>query len=446
MKLIRNLVCTEIENGFLLFNTLNGLIDAVDQKTVAILGKWIKQDSIEPETQEEQKLYETLGARGYLCVSHEEEQRKKDNLIAKLRALYERDKYKIKALTFAMTYNCNFRCPYCFESIADDLKGCYISKEQIDAGLAMAGDDLEHIGLFGGEPLLPKNREAIAYLIEKAPDKEYDVITNGYYLDQYIDLLSKVKVSYVMVTLDGKKSVHDKRRFLANGAPTYDKIMENIALCLRNQIPVRIRMNVDADTLGEIEELQAHLTGVFADYASLLSFEISPMMEIKPDERNNLFGKLEEIDAQQASPEQKNVFLTRGSPIVNCVLNGGRLTPTYSYCAGHEQGYIVDPLGLIYTCLVAVGKPRFAVGAYYPEVRFFEQSIKNRNIETIEKCRSCAYSLLCGGGCPLKIQEDQSIYQPECGTVLNDIHGLLPSLLRARRGSENCGERAGASL
>ena len=53
MKLIKNLVCTEIENGFLLFNTLNGLIDAVDQKTVEILGKWIKQDSIEPETPEE---------------------------------------------------------------------------------------------------------------------------------------------------------------------------------------------------------------------------------------------------------------------------------------------------------------------------------------------------------------------------------------------------------
>lgn len=85
-----------------------------------------------------------------------------------------------------MTYNCNFRCPYCFEAANDNPNEAYINEEHIDAALEIAGKDLVHIGLFGGEPLLPKNRKSIEYLISKDPDKKYSIITNGYYLDRYM--------------------------------------------------------------------------------------------------------------------------------------------------------------------------------------------------------------------------------------------------------------------
>lgn len=126
-----------------------------------------------------------------------------------------------------------------------------INEKHIDAALALAGEELEHIGLFGGEPLLPRNRRTIEYLFNKTLDKSYDVITNGYYLDQFIDLLTCVNVSYVMVTLDGKRETHNKRRYLANAEPTFDKILHNIQKCLENRIPVRIRMNIDQNTIGE---------------------------------------------------------------------------------------------------------------------------------------------------------------------------------------------------
>ena len=429
MKLIKNLICTKIDDRYLLINSLNGLMDMIDQGTLEFLQKWSKLESICAETLEEKEVFQYLNSRNYLCTDHAQEKQQKDLLIQSLRDASQRKSNTVHGLTFVMTYDCNFRCPYCFERVNDKLRGAYINEAQIDAALKFAGDSLLHIGLFGGEPLLPRNRNAIKYLLQKAPDKSYDVITNGYYLDQYIDLLSKVEVSYVMITLDGKKDTHDKKRFLANGAPTYDKILENIQKALENRIPIRIRMNVDNETIGESVELRDMLLSKFTDYSDLLSFEISPLFEIKWPERNQMMSTLSKADSKLGQPGGENVLLSRFSPVVNSVVNGERLRPVYSYCLGHQSSYIVDPNGLIYPCLVAVGKKEYAIGTYYPEVSFYDNSVKCRNIETIEKCRDCAYSLLCGGGCPLKLVNPRDVYQPECGSIMNDIHYLLPQLL-----------------
>lgn len=312
------------------------------------------------------------------------------------------------------------------------MRGLYFSETQIDAALALAGKDLKHIGLFGGEPLLPQNRCLLEHIIKQAPEKCYDIITNGYYLDQYVDLLSQIDVSYVMVTLDGGRSIHDKKRVLANGGPTFDTILNNIQTCLQNRIAIRIRMNIDGDTISESERLRNELLQKFQDYTDLLSFEISPMMEINRSERDQLINELTQNDILH-QPNARNKILSRFSPVINTLLYGQRLHPTYSYCSSHQNKFIVDPLGLIYPCLAAVGKRDYAIGTFHPQVKLFENNVRNRNIETIEKCRSCTYSLLCGGGCPLKIDVCKDIYQAECGSILNDLHNLLPMLLETKK-------------
>lgn len=432
MKLIKNLVITKIEDDhYLIINTLNGLMDRVNEIVMEVLRKWSVQERIEVQSEGERELYDRLETRGYLCSDEEEERKRKDAIIQSLRERQVKHQAKIRGLTFVMTYDCNFRCPYCFESVDKSLCGQSITEEHVDVAFKFAGEDLEHIGLFGGEPLLPRNRKTIEYLIRKAPEKSYDVITNGYYLDRYIDLLSKVHVKYVMVTLDGKKETHDKRRFLANGKPTFDKIVENIGNCLQHKIPVRIRMNIDQDMFGESEELRDLLLQKFQNFSECLSFEISPMMEMQTPERNDLLHSLVEKDRTRVSSHEKNVLLSRFSPIVNSLLYRKTLRPTYSRCLDHQSNYIVDPLGFVYPCLVAVGKQQFAVGSYYPEAKFFENSVRSRNIESIEKCRSCEYSLLCGGGCPIKLGDCKNVYQPECGSIANDIHRLLPLFLNS---------------
>ena len=305
----------------------------------------------------------------------------------------------------------------------------------IDAALDLAGDDLKIIGLFGGEPLLPKNRPALEYIISKAPDKEYIITTNGYYLEEFLDVLTKVNVMNIAVTLDGEEATHDSRRYLANGKPTYGKIMSGIMKCLENSIHTTIRMNLDKSNFVECNGLKERLLEEYARYGGLLNFDVSPMLETASPEKNEMFLELYNFDIG-CNPEerkQRNRLLSSFSPIVNTLLSNKKLMPKYAFCYAHDNGYWVDPYGNIYPCILTVGMEELAIGKYYPNVEFYENSIRNRNIDKIPECRECKYSLLCGGGCPLPLIDYSDVFKPVCHAIKNEIHNLLPMLYAAEK-------------
>lgn len=446
MKLIKNLIITQIGDKYILINSLNGLIDSIDHSTLDIIAKWHECDEIVPVGNPEEVLFSELKSRGYLCSSHREEREKKEEIICALREKHAKIKANNTHMTFVMTYDCNFRCPYCFENStsggSDDSQSLnsvsrktIMDRVLIDAAFALVGDSLKTIGLFGGEPLLPKNMPALEYIISRAPDKVYNITTNGYYLDEFLDLLSKIKISYIMITLDGDEETHDSRRFLVNGRPTFKRILTNIEKCLEKNIPIRIRMNLDDGNFNECMDLRTKLMEQFKMYENLLSFEISPMMGMLSTNRNNMLINLYKSDIEYSSKKriQMNQMLSRFSPILNVLTTGAKLRPIYSFCSAHDSGFIVDPYGYIYPCLVSVGKKPLAIGKYYPDVEYFENSIRDRSIEKIPKCRECRYSLLCGGGCPVSLNNYSDLYKPECFSITNQIHNILPMLYAAKK-------------
>ena len=310
-----------------------------------------------------------------------------------------------------------------------------MASELIDAALNLVGEKLKNIGLFGGEPLLPSNRHAIEYLISKAPDKSYSIITNGYHLEDFLDILSKLNIASIMVTLDGEEHTHNSRRYLANGEPTYRKILSGIEKCLKSNIPICIRMNLDSDNYDEANPLKKELIKSFSEYENLLSFEISPMMEASVSERNEMFTQLytkELVERPSEDLQKMNRMLGKFTPIVNAITTGSRLHPVYSFCSAHDRGLLVDPYGNIFPCLLAVGVDDLAIGKYYPQIVLKENSIRNRNIDTIPECRQCKYSLLCGGGCPVGFSNYDDVFKPMCFNIMNEIHNILPMIFKAK--------------
>jgi len=432
MKLINHVIISKISDDlYVMINSLNGRIDKINNTTFKILQRWRGKENIIPFGDDELASFDYLKSHGYFVQNDTEENNKKNELLTTLK---EKHQLSAKHITFIMGYTCNFKCAYCFESNGSSHKKAHMSIELIDAAFKLIDADLESIGLFGGEPLLPTHKNAIEYIISNAPDKTYNITTNGFYLKEYLPILNKIKISSIMVTLDGEEDVHNKRRLLTNNKSTYAKILQGITLCLTNNIPICIRMNLDETNYESCIKLKNNLLMDFKNYEHLLSFEMSPMFENQGNSRNIMLTSLYNINKNCTYDDllKSNRFISRFGSIINSVILNQPLYPSYSFCDAHRDGYLVDPYGNIYPCIPSVGHEKLAIGKYFPHIEFKENSIRTRNIDKILECRNCKYSLLCGGGCPIGLDDYENVYKPECGSIKNQIYNLMPMLYNSK--------------
>lgn len=434
MRLIKHMIFVDIhDNKKLLINSLTGTMDEIDAPIYETLSKWQACEEIVTENDLEAELLSNLQSRGYLVNNYEEEIAKKNEILKVLRNDHIQRQKDQRSVVFVMTYDCNFRCPYCFEGDAY-LKKEVITPEQIDAALKLAGEGVESICLFGGEPLLPKTRPALEHLFNKAPDKTYQIFTNGYYLIESLDLLLSINISQVLITLDGSEESHNSRRVLANGKPTFKKIMDGIEKCLESGINIRIRMNLDKNNCKEAIDLREKLLDRFSGYKDNLSFELATLLGNSYDERIDIMTEIYHSDIKHSFEDRERIndFITKKNSILDHLVYGRAINPLYSYCYAHVDGMAFDPYGDIYPCLGCVGKDRFSIGKYHPLIEFKENSIRNRNIEKIPECRDCTYSLLCGGGCPLGLDGNGDFFKPMCYSVKTLLHKELPLFYKER--------------
>lgn len=439
MKLINSLIKVNLRSGnTLLINALNGLIDEISSMDLNNIDVWETEDSIEPKTDEEKILYEKLLLRGYIVENTNDENRKREDLVNKLNNSHKKTKEAFDIVSFILTYDCNFACTYCYEAENKiSLKNKYLTKDMVDRVFTIARGRIKHINFFGGEPLLLPNMGIIKYIIENFTDVSYSVITNGYYLEEYFDIFKVLKHVSFQVTIDGPKEIHDKRRIPINGAPTYDKIMRGIELYLNAGILIKIRMNVDKNDYSVYTKFRMELLGKWHAFRDNLSFELYPLFKHKNellDEiyKNDLSNEL--VNNGELRPTMMNEMLGLSLPIVNYIATGKRFSPMYSSCDADLSCKFFDPEGYIYSCILAVGQKDKAIGTYYQEYQLFENSIFDRNISNIEKCSSCKYAFLCGGGCTLEvINGGCNRVMPNCSFTLHALHSTLPIVYEARK-------------
>ncbi|HPH15643.1 MAG TPA: radical SAM protein, partial [Bacteroidales bacterium] len=165
-------------------------------------------------------------------------------------------------LFFVPWYTCNFACSYCFQDEYTNPNNIS-SPELIDSFFsyiqtAFAGRQ-KYITIFGGEPLLPgaQYKEIISTIIHKATEQHMDIaiVTNGYHIVDYIDILQTGHIREIQVTLDGMQHMHDSRRMLRGGKPSFNTIVAGIDKLLEYKIPVNLRMVVDKENIQELPKL-----------------------------------------------------------------------------------------------------------------------------------------------------------------------------------------------
>ena len=171
------------EGKYMLIHGYTGAVDIVTKDIAMNLTNTTKVDAnlFSSDT------LKALQVRGYVTERTEEKEIEYVGRIAK--ALHREACALYKSFTLIVTYNCNFRCPYCFESRDKKDGSCQfvMTKEMVDKAykameLIEPRPQLRRktIALYGGEPLLKQNKNIIKYIIGVGRSKGYlvRIVTN----------------------------------------------------------------------------------------------------------------------------------------------------------------------------------------------------------------------------------------------------------------------------
>lgn len=372
--------------------------------------------------------------KGYVVEPVEEEKRYRK---AYLDFIDDREEDEVQ-LFFVPWYTCNFKCSYCFQDEYTNQNEA-VKPEVVDSffryvDTAFAGRK-KYVTIFGGEPLLtaPAKRETIQRLIEGANARNLDiaVVTNGYHLLDYIDLMKSARIREIQVTVDGTAEMHDKRRMLKGGKETFSAIAKGVDALLLNGIPVNMRVIVDKENVQNLPDLANFAIASGWTKSPLFKTALGRNYELHHCQTNNsrLFQRLEmyeEIsDIIQKHPEVLQ-FHKPAFSVARFLFENGELPhPLFDSCSGTKTEWAFDYTGRIYACTATVGNQGDELGAFYPEIKLDTGSIEEweeRDVLSIEKCTTCALRLACGGGCAaIAKNRTGKLHAPDC----RPVDGLL---------------------
>jgi uncharacterized protein len=310
-------------------------------------------------------------------------------------------------LTVCPTLKCNFRCPYCFEH--DQRDGATMSPQTIDRLIAFIQRHREarrlSLGWYGGEPTLAWGVIEVFTAKVEALDIDFEgagLVTNGYLLSgERIARLNDLKIRSIQITLDGPSEMHDSRRVLAGGGPTYARILENVAALMASDYEGRcaIRVNLDKHNLEGFLELRAELLARFeGKKLSVYAGHVDAGLARSYDHDCGL--DIDDWAALSFDLYRRGGHVPRGGfyPAANL----------HDVCvATSHNGFVVGPRGELYKCWEDVGKPEMVIGDVHEEEPITDPELRalyalGTDPYDDPECVACAALPICGGGCANK--------------------------------------------
>jgi uncharacterized protein len=156
------------------------------------------------------------------------------------------------------TEACNFRCVYCYERFEHHRMKPPVVRGVLNL-MTRRAPQLDRLGLswFGGEPLLARGVIEEVMLHAQSLARRFEgltltgnVTTNAYLLDRAcFGRLLDLGVTHYQIAFDGPPEHHDRKRVLAGGKGTFDRIWKNV-LAMREvnrTFEALIRVHVDRE-------------------------------------------------------------------------------------------------------------------------------------------------------------------------------------------------------
>jgi uncharacterized protein len=400
-------IVSKIKNSdkYYIINLLSAHADIIDADEALKLEAYRIEGYSDPEFIA--KLFE----KGYIVDKKEEERLYKHKY---LDFIDSRESDEIQ-LFFVPNYTCNFACSYCYQEGYVNPAGV-LSENLIDSFFSYITASFaarrKYITLFGGEPLLnsPRQKKLIYYFLSKAWDLglEVCIVTNGYTLEEYLEMFKQFSIREIQVTLDGTEKVHNARRFLKSGGTTFEKIEKGVDACLADNITVNLRMVIDKDNISNLPEMaqlaidKGWTESPFFKTQLGRNYELhhcqSPSSKLMT--RISMYEEIYELIAQ--NPHILQFYKPAYSVAKFLSENGILPPPLFDSCPACKTEWAFDYTGHIYPCTATVGKEDETLGTFFPVINFDSGNLNSwqkRDVTEIDKCKTCNLQLACGGGC-----------------------------------------------
>ena len=321
----------------------------------------------------------------------------------------------VKALCLHIAHDCNLACQYCFAEEGEyhgrrALMSFEVGKKALDFLIANSGNrrNLE-VDFFGGEPLM--NWQVVKDLVaygreqEKLHDKKFrfTLTTNGVLLNDEVMEFCNREMGNVVLSIDGRKEVHDKMRPFRKGAGSYDLIVPKFQQFAesRHQDKYYVRGTFTHYNLDFSEDV-LHLADLGFKQISVEPVVAEPKepYAIREEDLPKLFEEYDKLAVEYIKRKKEG----RGFNFFHFMIDlegGPCVAKRLSGCGSGTEYLAVTPWGDFYPCHQFVGNEKFLLGNVDAGIlnTDIRDEFKCCNVYAKEKCRKCFARFYCSGGC-----------------------------------------------
>ena len=411
-------------NGYnIVLDTCSGSVHVVDEVAYDIIALY-------PEKTPEEIVSAILAQYGGRPDVNEEEVRACISDVAELERagkLYTPDTFEpmafdfknrstvVKALCLHVAHTCNLSCPYCFASQGkyhgqQALMRFDVGKRALDFLMENSGDRVNlEVDFFGGEPLM--NWEVVKELVAYARGQEgprgkkfrFTLTTNGMLIDDDVIDFANREMHNVVLSLDGRKEVHDRLRVDWAGRGSYDRIVPKF------QKLVERRGGKGYYMRGTFTHANPDFTKDVLHMADLGFDQLSMEPVVcAPDDPAALTAEDLPIVLEQYELLAKEMLRReregRGFTFYHYMLDlahGPCIYKRISGCGSGTEYMAVTPWGDLYPCHQFVGEDAYRLGDIWQGVTntAVRDEFKSCNAYARPECADCWARLYCSGGC-----------------------------------------------
>ena len=321
----------------------------------------------------------------------------------------------VKALCLHIAHDCNLACQYCFAEEGEyhgrrALMSLEVGKKALDFLVANSGNRVNlEVDFFGGEPLMNWQvvKELVAYgrSLEEPNHKKFrfTLTTNGVLLNDEVMEFANREMANIVLSIDGRKEIHDKMRPFRGGQGSYELIVPKFQKVAesRGQERYYVRGTFTRNNLDFSKDV-LHLADLGFEQISVEPVVAGPEDDyaIREEDLPVLREEYDRLAAEMIRRRKEGKGFNFFHFMID--LEGGPcVAKRLSGCGSGTEYLAVTPWGDLYPCHQFVGNEDFLLGNVEEGVlrTDIRDQFKSCNVYAKEKCRKCFAKFYCSGGC-----------------------------------------------